>query len=189
MDIVKTRQPSTVKELVRFVQDEFFIPEEEITRCIIDLSNKGKIKFIDYPLPKTFKGYIFSVKATWYWVVLASVIATTMIVFTIPEDIYPAVYIRYTFGFIFVLFFPGYSFIKVLFPAEELYNIEKVALSIGMSLVLVAINGLLLNYTPWGIRTTSVTLSLLAITIIFATAAIIREQQARKKADITSSHK
>jgi len=39
------------------------------------------------------------------------------------------------------------------------------------------ITGLLLNYTPWGIRLTPVTLSLLALTITLATVALIREQQ------------
>jgi uncharacterized membrane protein len=63
--------------------------------------------------------------------------------------------------------------------SEELDNIERAALSIGMSLALVPITGLLLNYTPWGIRTTPITLSLLPLTTAFAVAAIIREYQAR----------
>ena len=58
-------------------------------------------------------------------------------------------------------------------------TIERVALSLGMSLALVPIVGLILNYTPWGIRLTPITLSLLALTIVFATAAILREYQAK----------
>ena len=58
-------------------------------------------------------------------------------------------------------------------------NIERVALSLGMSLALVPIVGLILNYTPWGIRLTPIPLSLLALTIIFATAALLREYQAK----------
>jgi len=84
-------------------------------------------------------------------------------------------------GAIFVLFLPGYTFIRALFPEKELDNIERTALSMGMSLALVPITGLILNYTPWGIRTTPVTLSLLALTTIFATAAITREHQTKTK--------
>jgi len=84
-------------------------------------------------------------------------------------------------GSIFVLFLPGYSLIKALFPTRELDNIERTALSVGMSLALVPITGLLLNYTPWGIRTIPVTLSLTALTIAFATAALIREHEAKPK--------
>lgn len=79
---------------------------------------------------------------------------------------------------------PGYTFIKALFlthvpiktSSENLDTIERVVLSIGMSLALVPIVGLLLNYTPWGIRLAPVTLSLLGLSVTFATVAMIREQ-------------
>jgi uncharacterized membrane protein len=48
-----------------------------------------------------------------------------------------------------------------------------------MSLALTPIVGLILNYTPWGIRLTQITLSLLALTVVFATAAVLREHQAK----------
>lgn len=115
---------------------------------------------------------------------IALAVATVIAVFAIPENS-PIVYIRYLLGSIFILWFPGYTFIKALYPtevatktsSENLDTMERVALSIGMSLALVAIVGLLLNYTPWGIRLTPVVLSLLSLTTIFATVAIIREHQ------------
>jgi uncharacterized membrane protein len=62
-------------------------------------------------------------------------------------------------------------------------------MSIGMSLALTPIIGLILNYTPWGIRLTLITLSLLAMTIIFATAAILRQnQQEPRYCDKTSKN-
>jgi uncharacterized membrane protein len=92
-----------------------------------------------------------------------------------------------------VLFLPGYAFIKMLFPQKvpiptssaELDTIERIALSIGMSLALTPIVGLILNYTPWGIRLTPITLSLLAMTAIFATAGIIREHQIKTQQNPT----
>ena len=62
---------------------------------------------------------------------------------------------------------------------RKLDNIERIALSIGMSLALVPLVGLLLNYTPWGIRLTPITISLLALTLTLSTAAIIREHQTK----------
>jgi uncharacterized membrane protein len=90
-------------------------------------------------------------------------------------------------GAVFVLWLPGYAFIKALFPEQlpvktsdkDLDTIERIALSVGMSLALVPMVGLLLNYTPWGIRLTPIVLSLLALTTIFATAGVIRERQIR----------
>jgi uncharacterized membrane protein len=127
-------------------------------------------------------------------------VATTIaVVFAIPEDLYPWVYIRYVLGTIFVLWLPGYSFIKALFPKDlpfarglartletsekNLDTIERAALSLGMSLALVPIVGLLLNYTPWGIRLAPISISLLALTIVFSTTAVIRDYKNQKPAN------
>ena len=181
IDIVKKNNPKTVKELINLVQPKCPTPEKKILERILNLQNQRKIALKKHQASVTplLKSYIFSTKANWYWTIITLALATTASVFTIPENVYPIVYARYLLGSIFILFLPGYSLIKALFPTRELDNIERLALSIGMSLALVPITGLLLNYTPWGIRTTPVTLSLLALTITFATAATIREHQAK----------
>jgi len=102
-------------------------------------------------------------------------------VFLVPENAFPVVYARYVFGSVFVLFLPGYSLIRALFSGKELDSIERFALSVGLSLALVPMAGLLLNYTPWGIRTTPVTLSLLGLTLVFASAAVIRDYGTSRK--------
>jgi len=116
----------------------------------------------------------------------------TIVAFVVPENSFPLAYIRYLLGTIFVLWLPGYSFIKALFPVEggnkkssgNLDSIERVAISIGLSLALVPMVGLLLNYTPWGIRLTPIVLSLFALTTIFATVAIVREHRTKIKASM-----
>ncbi len=50
-----------------------------------------------------------------------------------------------------------------------------------MSLALVPLVGLLLNYTPWGIRLTPVTLSLLALTIILTIIGLLREHNEKTR--------
>ena len=174
--IVRKSKPATVGDLVKLVQSRRPLPQEEIIERVLDLQNQGKLVLKDYqpPVPSTLSGYIFSRQAYWYWTIIALSAATTTLVFTVPEDAYPIVYARYLLGSIFVLALPGYSFIKALFPAKELDNIERVTLSIGLSLALTPIVGLLLNYTPWGIRLTPVTLSLLTLTTTLATIALIR---------------
>jgi len=183
---IKKNRPRTVEQLVELVQADYSLPRKKILECILRLQDQRKIVLEEYSssLPLRFKSYIFSAKSEWYWAIIAICITTAAIVFTVPENVYPAMYARYLFGFIFVLLLPGYSLIKAFFPVKELDNVERIALSIGMSLALVPITGLLLNYTPWGIRTTPVVVSLLALTTIFATAAIIREYQTRIRASI-----
>ena len=185
------RKPQTVKQLIAFVKEKMPIPEKEISEAILTLQTQGKIKLENQPLPTPLKlaTYMKTEQALWYWVTIAIAAITVAIVFTVPEDFYPWSYLRNALGIIFVLWLPGYALIKALFPihvpiktsTETLDNIERIALSLGMSLALVPLIGLLLNYTPWGIRLTPIVLSLFALTLFFATVAVARENQAKPK--------
>jgi hypothetical protein len=194
---VGTAKPENVQQLIDQVQALSSKPKQEILDRILQLQQEGRIhlKPPQTPTPEKLSSYLGSNHAFWYWITMALTVATAIVVFTVPEDAFPLVYVRYVLGTIFTLWLPGYAFIKALFPQnlpfakaiarslktpeKNLDIIERIALSIGMSLALVPIVGLLLNYTPWGIRLTPIVLSLLALTTIFATAAMIREHQTR----------
>ena len=68
------------------------------------------------------------------------------------------------------------SLIEALYPVEsELSPLERVALSIGLSLALVPLVGLVLNYTPWGIRLTPILISLTILTVGLLAVASYRK--------------
>lgn len=80
--------------------------------------------------------------------------------------------VRIPLGLAMVLFVPGYTLIAALFPKKaDLEGIERTALSFGLSIAVVPLIGLGLNYTPWGIRLTPVVVSLAIFTIAMAAAA------------------
>jgi len=184
--ILTNEHPKTVKQLIKLVQLKNDVPEQEITERILLLQDQGKIVLKDQlPLSFTLKDYVLSVHAYWY-VIIVVLAATTATLILANLERAPVIggillYVRYFFGSIFVLFLPGYSFVKALFPVREIDNVERAALSIGMSLAIVAINALILNYTPWGISTIPITLSLLGITLILSTGAVVREHQTLSK--------
>lgn len=191
IQIVKEKKPENVKQLIRLVKEKFPLSEHQILNHIVDLQAKEKIHLKPHQTltPLKLTTYLRSSQAYWYWTTIILTLTTALVIFTIPENAFPLVYARYILGSIFVLWLPGYTFIKALFPtkvpiqtgSEGLDKIERVALSMGMSIALVPIVGLLLNYTPLGITLTPITISLLALTVTFATAAIIREHQAKPK--------
>ena len=182
IQIVNEEKPQTVSELVRLVKKGSDLSDEQILDRISYLQSDGRIAI----RPEEFSpsdglvAYLRTDKAYWYWITLGVTLVATLFVFVIPEDAAPLVYVRYVFGAIFVLWLPGYTFMKALFPGKELDNIEQLALSVGMSLALVPLVGLLLNYSPWGIRLLPITFSLSALTITLATAAVVREHQTKK---------
>jgi uncharacterized membrane protein len=110
--------------------------------------------------------------------------------------------LRILVGLPFVLFIPGYAFIAALFPeagsgsASDTSNgdddadadgrgidgIERVALSFGLSIAVVPLIGLVLNFTPWGIRLVPIMLSVSGFTLI-ATAVAARRRRALPAAE------
>lgn len=65
-------------------------------------------------------------------------------------------FVRLIFGIPFLLFIPGYILVFVLFPfkrrEEGISVIERIALSVGVSVSIVPLIGLGLNFSPWGIN-------------------------------------
>jgi uncharacterized membrane protein len=86
--------------------------------------------------------------------------------------------IRIILGLPFILFIPGYILIFALFPARKTDRsidiIERIALSFGLSIAVVPLIGLGLNYTPWGIRLEPILLSIFIFIIGVGSVAIYR---------------
>ena len=187
IDVIGNEHPETLEEVVKLARLRFPESEEAVMERVLRLESQGKILFEKLPaiVPSSLTEYLLSGWATWFWVVFSLAMVASVMVFVVPEGAFPVVYVRYVLGSVFVLFLPGYSLIRALFGSKELDNVERFALSIGLSLALVPLAGLLLNYTPWGIRTAPVTFCLLALTLVFAFAAVVRDYGAhRKMADV-----
>jgi uncharacterized membrane protein len=75
--------------------------------------------------------------------------------------------LRIVFGLPFLLFIPGYMLIFILFPLNtensKITRLERIGLSFGFSIAIVALLGIFLNITPWGIQLTTVLFSLLIL--------------------------
>jgi hypothetical protein len=192
IQLIKTENPGSVQLLANLAKERLKIDRDVALAHITRLIDAGKIKLQEpsEPVPLNLGSFVFSKAAYWFWAAIVFVCVTVLVVFTVSADAFPLVYVRQVLSLIFVLWMPGYVFMKALFPVEvpvkmsskDLDVIERVALSLGMSLALVPMVGLLLNYTPWGIQLTPVTLSLLALTLVFAVVALFRGQQLAKRA-------
>jgi uncharacterized membrane protein len=86
-----------------------------------------------------------------FWSVVAITVLTLVSIYFIPSSA-PWSTVRYIVGGAFILIMPGFSILQLLFPTRDINNIERLALSLGLSLALVPLIGLLFAYTPFGIR-------------------------------------
>ncbi|MGD6934463.1 MAG: DUF1616 domain-containing protein [Candidatus Bathyarchaeia archaeon] len=178
-------KPDTVQGLIQHIQQRFALSSEEITLILLQLESENKISFAKKKfnaLPVALKSYIFSSSATWYWLTLVIASLTLLAVFVIPKTVYPLTYLRQVMGTLFVGYLPGFTLLKMLYPKKESVDmsskradaLERIVLSVSLSIVLVAVDGLIFNYTPFGIRLVPITLTLFLFTFIFALVGVIR---------------
>jgi len=74
-----------------------------------------------------------------------------------------------------ILFLPGYCLIAALFPKDSDIDLtERIALSIGLSVAIVPLIGLVLNFTPFGIRLDPILISLTIFILVMILVAHYR---------------
>lgn len=118
--------------------------------------------------------------------VITVVILTNLVVFL---PVVRRTQLRILVGLPLVLFVPGYAFIAVLFPEavandgnRSLHNhgidgLERIPLSFGASVVIVSLLGLVLNFTPWGLRIVPILILESGVTLLFVIIGSIRRRR------------
>jgi len=154
----------------------------EVIRELYNAWIDGKLVIDDPYPPKDFTEYLSRLDhSLWFWA-SSALIALTLIVIEISEIIPVFMFLRYVLGSVFVLFLPGMALIEALYPVEDsLSPLERLALSIGLSLAIVPLIGLMLNYTPWGIRFMPILVSLTVFSATFLLVAAYRKFSVLRK--------
>jgi len=111
----------------------------------------------------------------WLELIVAFTVLTLAVTYLVPSDSFFA-FLRYAFGFVFVVFLPGYCLVNVLFTGKNKIDaVEQAVLSVALSFGLAGLAGLLLGLSPVGINFTSINVSLGAIVLVFAAVAWVRK--------------
>jgi uncharacterized membrane protein len=108
------------------------------------------------------------------WLIGIVTILLVVVIVFFPSSIIA----RIILGLPFLLFFPGYTLMAALFPKKgSLGGVERVALSFGLSIAVVPLIGLILNFTPWGIRLDPILISLVVFIIAASGVAWYRREK------------
>jgi hypothetical protein len=162
-----------LQDMVEKLKDEG-LSSGDATKTVYTLWKQDALDLLEPGLPSTMLRYVLSFQGVWFWTITALVASMFPIVFYAVDP--PLLYIRYVLGLLFVLYLPGSMLVEALFPKnQDPESLERLALSIGLSLAVIPLIGLLLNYTPWGIRLAPITLSLAAFTEAMGIAALVRK--------------
>jgi hypothetical protein len=165
----------TMDEAVIAVSKERGLTPEKAMRSIYKLAKIGRVRLVDPSPPEGFLNYFASQYSLWFWVLSAFLGASVSSIYLMPQ-VYPLVYVRYLCGALLVLYVPGFTLIEALYPkADELERLERFGLSVGLSIALVPLVGLVLNYTPWGIRLDPSLMSLILLVLVLGFIGVYRK--------------
>lgn len=112
-------------------------------------------------------------------------IAAIIIILTILFVLIPPLNnspVRTILGIPLILFLPGYALVTALFPGKnDLKGMERLALSLGLSIEVVPLIGLGLNNTPFGIRLVPILISISVFTLAMLMIAHHRRSKLSEK--------
>ncbi len=160
---------SLVEELVQ----ETGYSRDRVINKLMDLEENKKVSLEEAAPYQSIFAYAISPLSLWFW---GALLATLLSLGLTAVTSGVVLYLRYVFGGLLILYLPGYSLIEFLYPKKkDLEALVRVALSIGLSLAIVPLVGLGLNYTPFGIRLLPTAISLSGITIILLLLGLRRK--------------
>ena len=172
--VARERKGARLSEFIKEVASKAKISYDRASYYTYLAWKKGIIDILPEKLPKTFPQYFLSIESLWFHILFVFVVSTILLALYVTKP--PLIYLRYVFGSLYVLYVPGAVLLEALYPrGEELEPLERLALSIGLSLALVPLVGLILNYTPWGIRLVPIIISLALLTLSLAIIALYRK--------------
>ena len=161
-----------LSSLVSDLSKEPGYDQDRVVEGLMRLQSSGKITVSEAKPYSSLGRYAFSPRSLWF---VGAVVATLLSLALISVTSGLVLYLRYVFGSLLILFLPGYSVTEILFFKRELDEIATVVLSIGLSLAIVSLVGLVLNYTPFGIRPLPIAFSLAGLTIVLLALALRRQ--------------
>jgi Protein of unknown function (DUF1616) len=183
---VSGKNPNLLEGMVSDMTLELGYKKHQVIDAIRSLEQNGEISVQEQQQARpSLYNYSLSPYSNWFW---ASLIATIVSLALVSVTSGFALYFRYFFGSLLILFLPGYSVVELLYARREESenkgsnsNLALVlALSVGLSLVLVPSIALILNYSPIGITLIPLTLALSAITLVCLVAALERKYEQYK---------
>ena len=175
--ILAEYHPKTVAELVSIALANNPLDEMNFVECVKSMVDEGVLSVAKpiYKIKSVSEFFRTPTLAGWFWATVGATLFSVVAIAVTP-DLFPVSLVKWILGSALVLYLPGYAFLRFLnTDALQFERLERVALSLGVSLVLVSLIGVALNYTPWGIGLPTITVSLSAFTIAMAIAAATRE--------------
>lgn len=178
--ILKDQKPQDVRGLVDLVKSKISYPDEKIISVIKNMEYNQELILKEpyiaptYP-PKRLRDYFFARNyfAYEFWIIMVTIsLSLTLVLVDVRVGF--LFYTRYVVLCFLMLVISGWALTSIIFPQleEKFTFLERVATSFGLSLFIVIIDGLFLNYT-FRFSPKSIVISLVVITFVCLVISIV----------------
>ena len=176
LDAIRSHHCKTVQEVVdRLQKIDKSLSFEDINEAIQILEEEKKISLLEARAQNSFGNYLVKTYGAFsFWFTVATVTLALVGAYFFPQ-VEQWYLIRIIVGGIFILFMPGYALIELLFPMREIQFLERIILSICISLGMMPLVGLVLFSISAGITVYSVTLSISLMVVPISLVAQYRK--------------
>jgi hypothetical protein len=169
LDCISTHKSCSVKDLVFELQHTCSesLSIEEIQSAVKKLESEKKITLLGPGTKAHFFDYITrSYNGLPLWLTAAATCLIMAIVFLLPNT-EPWSYMRMITGAVFVLFIPGNALVQLLFAHRNIEQTEQMVLSVGLSIAIISIIGLMLKYILFAltVELAIISIGMLSITL------------------------
>jgi uncharacterized membrane protein len=168
-ELIPQEKPLEVKKPTEVQPDKIIEPESQPPKQELGAKSETKIS-------TDFKTLSFDFVISHDLSIITILSILLIVLIFIP---FVALSLVYTvLGIIFIFLIPGYEFIRVIFPKKStIGNTELLGLTIGLSLCITSIIGILLNYTPMGLKLVNIFLGLAVFSLILLPMVHIRRKR------------
>ncbi len=174
-----------VKDLVVELQHTYSesLSIEEIQNAVRKLESEKKITLLEPGIKGRFFDYITrSYNGLSLWLTTVATCLMMALVFLLP-NIEPLSYVRIISGVVFVMFIPGNALVQLLFTHRNMEHTEQMVLSVGLSIALICIIGLMLKYILSALTVESAVISIGILSITLSAVANYRHFLSSKKSE------
>ena len=184
LDIVHRQHITKVGDAVVSLQRlDGFLTTQEIHDAIKRLEERDEVNLSEEKINPSFLKNLADVEVNApFWLAIITTAAILIATFALPQD---GVWLlaKRIVGAIFLFVVPGYAITIVLVARNRLSYVERMAISVGLSLASVSLIGMILAYSVAGIRLepiiASMTAFVSAMAFIGAYVDFRRRQQAK----------
>ena len=149
VDVVRKHRASTLASLKKYLNKESIkFKDEELLSLIRQLQSDGTIK-LSMKTVTSFSEYLIDFWNAW-WFYLVIIVAVSELSLVISDaQMGAALFLRNVLGLGVLGIIPGFLTVLILFPGGQINTLEKIALSIFLSVLISITVGVLLGLGPF----------------------------------------